>query len=182
MSDIAALGAAGPNEELQPCALEDAAAMQRLLQGVDAVVHVGGVPTAVAFSALLPANIAGVFNCYEAARLQGVRRVVLASSNHVVGAYEPSLTLGATAPSQPDTLYGATTLWAKALVRVYWDRRGIASICLRIGSATAEPLNRRMLAIWISPGDLLRPVLAALTVPSPGFRVVYGISTKPRPL
>jgi uronate dehydrogenase len=182
VSDITPLAPAAAHEELQPCPLQDAAAVQLLLQGVDAVVHFGGIPTEAPFSALLPANIEGVFNLYEAARLQGVRRIVLASSNHVVGAYEQSLTLGATAPPRPDTLYGATKLWAETLARLYWDRHGIESICLRIGSATPEPQNRRMLATWISPGDLLRLVLAALTVPSPGFRVVYGISANARPL
>lgn len=185
VSDIAPLGAAGANEELAPCALEDRAAVHALLQGVDAVVHFGGVPTEASFDALLPANIAGVHHLYEAARLQRVPRVVLASSNHVVGAYEQALTVGATAPPRPDTLYAATKLWAEALARLYWDRHGIQSICLRIGSAAPAPLNRRMLATWLSPGDLLRLVLAALRVPctpETGFRIVYGISANARPL
>ncbi len=182
VSDISALGPAAPNEELQPCALEDRAGMQALLQGVDAVVHFGGVPTEAPFDALLPANIAGVFHLFEAARLQGVRRVVLASSNHAIGAYPQSQTLGADALPRPDTLYGATKVWAETLAQLYWCRHGIESVCLRIGSAVPVPVNRRMLATWISPGDLLRLVLAALTAPAVGHRIVYGASASTQPI
>lgn len=182
LSDIAPLGEAAPHEELQPCALEDRSAVQALLQDVDAVVHFGGIATEVPFDALLPANITGVFHLFEAARLQGVRRVVLASSNHVVGAYEQTRQLHTQVPLRPDTLYGATKAWAETLAQLYWDRHGIETVSLRIGSATPAPQNRRMLATWISPGDLLRLVVAALTAPAVGHHIVYGMSASARPI
>jgi uronate dehydrogenase len=182
VSDIAPLGEAAAHEELHPCALEDRAAVCALLAGVDAVVHFGGVPTEAPFDALLPANIAGVFHLYDAARLEGVRRIVLASSNHVVGAYEQTQTLDVTVPVRPDTLYGATKAWAETLAQLHWDRHGIETVSLRIGSATPEPQNRRMLATWISPGDLLRLVGAALTAPGVGHRIVYGMSASAQPI
>ncbi len=182
VSDIAPLGTAAAHEELQPCALEDRRAVLALLQDVDAVVHFGGMATEASFDALLPANIMGVYHLFEAARLQGTRRVVLASSNHAVGAYEQSQVLDAQVPLRPDTLYGATKAWAETLAQLYWDRHGIETVSLRIGSAVAEPQNRRMLATWISPGDLLRLVLAALTAPAVGHRIVYGMSASARPI
>ncbi len=182
LSDIAPLGEAAAHEELQPCALEDRAAVNALLRGVDAVVHFGGIATEAAFDALLPANITGVYNLYEAARRQGVRRIVLASSNHAVGAYPQTQRLDAAAPFRPDTLYGATKAWAETLAQLYWDRHGIETVSLRIGSATPEPQNRRMLATWISPGDLLRLVVAALTAPQVGHSVVYGMSASAHPV
>ncbi len=182
VSDIAPLGDAAANEEVQRCELDDRAAMHALLQDVDAVVHFGGVATEAAFDALLPANISGVFNLFEAARRQGVRRVVLASSNHAVGAYEQAQPLHALVPPRPDTLYGATKVWAETLAQLYWDRHGIETVSLRIGSATPEPQDRRALATWISPGDLLRLVLAALSAPAVGHRIVYGMSASARPI
>ena len=83
LSDVAALGEAGPCEELRPADLADADAVLALLDGVDAVVHMGGVSTEQPWEAILPANIVGTYNVYEAARRQGVRRVVLASSHRV---------------------------------------------------------------------------------------------------
>ena len=182
LSDIAPLGEAAAHEELQPCALEDRAAVHALLQDVDAVVHFGGIATEASFDALLPANITGVYNLFEAARRQGVRRIVLASSNHAVGAYPQTQLLDATVPSRPDTLYGATKAWAETLAQLHWDRHGIETVSLRIGSATPEPQNRRMLATWISPGDLLRLVVAALTAPAVGHRIVYGMSASAQPI
>src|SRR5512147_3090320 len=79
VSDIADLGAAAPGEELVPARLEDRAAVLALLDGVDAVVHLGGVSTEQPFDVILPANIVGAYNLYEAARRHGARRIVFAS-------------------------------------------------------------------------------------------------------
>ena len=43
LSDIADLGDAAPGEEVMPAALENADAVLSLLDGVDAVVHMGGI-------------------------------------------------------------------------------------------------------------------------------------------
>ena len=70
LSDIADLGSAGAGEELVPAALERADAVLRLLEGVDAVVHLGGISVEGPFEPILQANIVGVYNLYEAARQQ----------------------------------------------------------------------------------------------------------------
>lgn len=176
LSDRADLGPAAEGEELQPAALEDRAAMRALLRDVDAVVHLGGVAVEAAWDPIQQANITGVFNLYEAARLNGVRRIVFASSNHVVGFYRQHEVIDAHAPPRPDTLYGVSKAFGEALSRMYFDRYGIETVCLRIGSATPAPENRRMLATWLSHDDLERLVVAALTAPAAGHSIVYGIS------
>jgi uronate dehydrogenase len=176
LSDIEPLGEASANEELQPAKLEDAAAVHALLDGVDAVVHLGGVSTEQPWAPILRANIEGGFHLYEAARKQGVKRIVFASSNHVTGFYRQDEVISPQDPVRPDGLYGLSKAFGENLARLYFDRHGIETVCLRIGSSFAEPKNRRMLATWLSFDDLERLVVASLTAPVVGYSVIYGLS------
>jgi uronate dehydrogenase len=176
LSDVAELGSAAPHEEVVPAALEDGVAMRGLLADVDAVVHLGGVSTEQPFDAILPANIVGVYNLYEAARVHGVRRIVFASSNHVTGFYRQSEVVSPLDPVRPDGYYGISKAFGENLSRFYFDRYGIETVCLRIGSSFPEPVDRRMLATWLSYDDLERLVVASLSAPVVGHSIVYGVS------
>lgn len=176
LSDINDLGSAGEREELMPARLEDAAAVNQLLEGVDAVVHLGGVSTEQPWEPILQANIVGLYNLYEAARKQGVKRILFASSNHVTGFYRQDEVIDARDPMRPDGLYGLSKAFGESLSRFYWDRHGIETVCVRIGSSFPEPRNRRMLATWMSYDDLERLVVASLTAPVVGHSILFGIS------
>lgn len=176
VSDIADLGPAAAREEVVPARLEDKAAVMSLLAGCDAVVHLGGVSTEHAFEEVLPANIVGAYHVYEAARVHGVRRVVFASSNHVTGFYRQDEVITPAHPKRPDGYYGLSKAFGEDLARFYFDRYGLESVCLRIGSSFPEPKDRRMLATWLSYDDLERLVVASLAAPVVGFTVVYGMS------
>jgi uronate dehydrogenase len=176
LSDVSDMAAAGPNEEVVPAALEDRAAVHRLLEGMDAVVHLGGVSTEQHFDLIVQANIIGAYNLYEAARKHGVKRIVFASSNHVTGFYRQDEVIDATMPVRPDGHYGISKAFGESLSRFYFDRYGIETVCVRIGSSFPEPKDRRMLATWLSYGDLERLVVAALTAPVVGHTIVYGAS------
>jgi uronate dehydrogenase len=176
LSDMAELGSAGEGEEVVRAALQDADAMLALLQGVDAVVHLGGVSVEGPFEPILQANIVGVYNLYEAARKQAVKRIVFASSNHVTGFYRQDEVVGPAAPMRPDGYYGLSKAYGENLSRFYFDRYGIETVCLRIGSSFPEPKDRRMLATWLSFDDLERLVVASLMAPVVGHTVIYGLS------
>ncbi|NNU45429.1 NAD-dependent epimerase/dehydratase family protein [Ramlibacter montanisoli] len=176
VSDIAAMQAAGPGEEVVEAPLENRAAVDALLQGMDAVVHLGGISTEQPFDAILQANIVGAYNLYEAARRHGVKRIVFASSNHVTGFYRQDEVIDATMPVRPDGYYGLSKAFGENLARFYFDRYGIETACLRIGSSFPEPKDRRMLATWLSYDDLERLVVACLTAPVVGHSIVYGMS------
>ena len=176
MSDLADLGEAAAGEELVSARLEDADAVLALLAGVDAVVHLGGVSTEQPWALILQANIVGVYNLYEAARQQGVKRVVFASSNHVTGYYRQDEVIDARYSVRPDGLYGVSKAFGENLSRFYFDRYGIETVCLRIGSCLPEPRDRRMLATWLSFDDLERLVVACLTAPLAGHTVIFGMS------
>jgi uronate dehydrogenase len=180
VSDVAAMDAAGSGEEVVQAALEDRDAIHALLEGMDAVVHLGGISTEQAFEPVLQANIIGVYNLYEAARRHGVKRIVFASSNHVTGFYRQDEVIDATMPVRPDGYYGVSKAFGENLSRFYFDRYGIETVCLRIGSSFPEPKDRRMLATWLSYDDLERLVLASLTAPVVGHSIVYGMSDNDR--
>jgi uronate dehydrogenase len=176
VSDVADLGAVRDGEEVVRAALEEAEPVLRLLEGVEAVVHLGGVSVEGPFEPILQANIVGVYNLYEAARRQRTRRIVFASSNHVTGFYRQDEVIDPTDPPRPDGYYGVSKAFGESLARFYFDRYGIETVCLRIGSSFPEPVDRRMLATWLSYDDLERLVVASLTAPVAGFSVVYGVS------
>ena len=176
LSDRVEFGAAGVAEEMMLADLADHAAVDGIVQGVDAIIHLGGVSVEGPFGPILQANILGAYNLYEAARKHGVKRVVFASSNHVTGFYRQDQTINADHPARPDGLYGLSKAFGEDLSRMYFDRYGIETACIRIGSSFAEPRDRRMLASWLSFDDLHRLITACLTTPVLGHSIVFGMS------
>jgi uronate dehydrogenase len=176
LSDIAGLTTAQAGEEIQRCDLADKAAVDTLVAGVDAIVHMGGISTEHPFELILEANIKGVFHLYEAARRQGVKRVVFASSNHVIGFHKQGEMLDGSSPRRPDGYYGLSKSFGEDLARFYFDRYGIETACLRIGSSFPEPKDRRMLSTWLSYRDLTELIRCCLLAPKLGHMVVYGVS------
>jgi len=171
----------GAGEESAVVDLADLAAVRRAVSGVDAIVHLAGNPrTQASFEDVLQANIVGTYHLYEAARLEGVPRVVFASTNHVTGMYERAGSLVVPdMPVRPDSFYGASKAYGEALGRYYHDRHGLAVICLRIGSALVKPGNPRALGTWISPRDLTQLTWRSIEAPVT-YGVFYGISGNTR--
>jgi uronate dehydrogenase len=179
LSDRSELGTATPGEELHVADLADKAAVHRLLEGVQAVVHMGGVSTEQPWQTILDANIVGMVNLYEAARAHGTRRIVFASSNHVTGFYRQDETISPRDPIRPDGFYGLSKAFGEGLAQLYWDRFRIETVSLRIGSSFAAPRDRRMLATWLSFDDAERLIAAALSAPVVGHSIIYGMSDNP---
>ncbi len=176
VSDLAPLGAARNREEAVPCDLGDAAGMLDLTRDVDAVVHMGGVSGESRFADLHHANILGMYHLFEGCRKNGVARVVWASSNHAIGFYPRTRTIDATVPQRPDTAYGLTKAFGEDLAQYYRDKYGIEAVSLRIGSCFPKPVDRRMLATWLSYPDLVHLVERSLLAPAVGHTVVFGVS------
>jgi nucleoside-diphosphate-sugar epimerase len=184
--DIAeqAPAAGGEQVEVVTASITDPAAMAAACRDVDAILHLGGQSTEAGWAHVLAVNVDGTRIVLDAARDAGVRRVVLASSNHAVGFYSrddaPAGGLPADVAPRPDTYYGFSKAANEALGRLYHDRFGMDVICLRIGTCFATPGSARGLATWMSPDDCARLVEAALATPDPGFRIVWGISRNTR--
>lgn len=151
-----------------------------LLEGADMVVHFAAIPDERPFEELLGPNYIGAYNVWEAAHRHGLRRVVYASSIHAVGMHDTNAGVDTNAPHRPDTFYGLAKCFAEDLGRMYWEKRGLESVCLRIMSCTPEPQNVRALGTWLSYGDLVRLVERSVDTPTTGFTCVYGVSANTR--
>jgi len=165
-----------PHEEAIPCDISDRAAFDALATDCDAIVHLGGVSVERPFEEILEANIKGVFNLYEAARHHGIKRIVFASSNHVTGFYRQDETIDAHALRRPDGYYGVSKSFGEDMAQLYFDRYGIETASIRIGSLFPEPADRRMMATWISLNDFDALLHRCLYTPDIGHTVVYGMS------
>jgi len=159
----------------------DAAAVEAAAHGADVIVDMAGVSDVAPFrEKLLPTNILGTYNVFEAARVARVPRVVYASTHHVVGYYPAGERLDETVPYRPSSMYGVTKCFAEATGRLYADKAGLEVICLRIGFFRDRPLEERHLAVWISHADMARLVRCAIEAPNIRYEVVYGVSNNTR--
>lgn len=179
-SDVRPLpGGLARHEEWICCDLASESDVLALLEGVDAVVHMGGQSTEAPWEVVRESNIVGTYNVWEASRRAGVQRMIFASSNHTIGFHRRERQLNDACSVRPDTLYGVSKVFGEALARHYADKYGLKALCMRIGSCFPTPTNRRMLSTWLSYADLERLVEVALAADY-HFEIVYGVSRNRR--
>ena len=176
LADRVKPGDLAANEEEAIFDLADMEATIAATEGCDAIVHFGGAPLETHWQTILDSSIRGSYHVYEGARKHGVRRVVYASSVHAIGYHELETQIGVDAPVRPDSLYGVSKTFVESLSRLYWDKFGIETACLRIFSSFPEPADRRMLWSYLSFDDCVRLVEAALTAPRVGHSIAFGLS------
>lgn len=167
------------NETYVKADITDLDAMVGLLEGADMVVHFGAIGDEAPMDVLWGPNFYGAYTVWEAAYRNNLRRVVYASSIHAVGMHKKTDFIGIDAPHRPDTFYGLAKCFAEDLASLYWDKRGLESVCMRILSC-AQPTNSRAVGSWLSYDDLIHMVERAITTPITGFSVVYGVSNNDR--
>ena len=180
LSDIQPIRDLKPNETFIRADISKMADALRITKGVDAVVHFGGQSGEHDWEHILSANIIGFHNTLEAARRNGVKRFLLATSNHAVGFYPCAQTIDHRVYPKPDSRYGVSKVFNEALASLYADRYGMEMFCMRIGNVNHAPIDRRRLAIWISARDMAQLVTIGIERPKLHFEVVYGISDNKR--
>ncbi|WP_395696140.1 NAD-dependent epimerase/dehydratase family protein [Nocardioides sp.] len=162
------------------CTDPDAVAAVFDEESLDAVVHLAGHPDEASLPDSLSSHVVTTAALLDAVHEHGVTRFVYASSNHAVGRTPRTDLLTVATRPRPDTFYGVGKVAAEALLSLYADRYGLDAVACRIGSFLERPETLRQLATWLSHGDCVRMVEAALTAPAPGFTVLYGISANTR--
>jgi len=170
------------HEEAVQADVEDLAATERLMPGVDAVVHLAGQARSRAtWDEVRGPNIDGTYNVFEAARRAGVRKVVFASTNHVMGMYDrdKAWPIHPEQAIRPDGYYGASKAFGEALARYYADAFGMSMICLRIGWVLDRPFNEQGLRMWLSPRDLGQIIRLSLETRI-RFGIYYAVSSNRR--
>ena len=174
---------AGEDEDVELIrgSVTDLALLERACEHVDAVIHLAGHSHEASWEEVIEVNIGGTYAVFEAARRQRVPRVIFASSAHAVG-YAPlddANTSDVLYP-RPDTHYGVSKVAGEAIGSLYADRYGMDVICLRIGVCFGAPGLPEFLGGWLSPDDCARLLEASLIAPSPGYRIVWGVSANTR--
>ena len=180
LSDIKPIKNLQPGETFVRADISRLPDMLRVTKGVDAVVHFGGQSGEHDWDHILSANIIGFYNTLEAARQNGVKRFLVATSNHAVGFYRCDQTIDHTVYTKPDSRYGVSKVFNEALSSLYADRYGMEMFCMRIGNVNHVPIDRRRLGIWISGRDMAQLVTIGIERPKLHFEVVYGISDNKR--
>ena len=161
--------------------LRDPAVVDRLLQGVDVLVHMAGTSVERPLPEIIENNLVALHQVYEGARRHGVRRIVFASSNHAFGMHPAQDRLRLDADFRPDGFYGLSKVWGEAMARMYWDKHGIESVLLRIGTTMGRPPeNIRQLSTWMGTEDLLQLVMRSISAEQVGCAAVWGISANAR--
>jgi uronate dehydrogenase len=180
LTDIRPVQNVTNNEEAIVADLADRPALDSMMRDVRAVVHLAGVLGNYDLEDLFRVNARGLFDVLESARLAGVERIVFASSNHAFGCYPITEPVSPAFPPRPDSLYGVFKVLGETMLRNYYDRHGIRSVSLRIGTYRTLPIDQRSLATWLSPADVAQLVDLSLRHPDPGCLVVNGYSNNTR--
>jgi len=164
-------------------------------EGVGAVVHLAGDPRPSApWRSVLSNNIDGTHTVYEVAVEESVDRVVFASSNHAVGAFETDLRtpelyrddddflLDGTELPRPGNVYGVSKATGELVGRYFHEEYGLSVCNIRIGNLNEEhpPVDyERGQAMWLSSRDCAHLHDCALRADY-GYEIVYGISDNDR--
>ena len=180
LSDMTAIDDCGPDEEFVEADLSNLEATQHAVAGVEGIIHLGGYSAEGDWGTILNANIIGAYNLFEAARIDGVKRIVFASSNHAVGFYKRDTTIDHTAARRPDTRYGLSKAFGESLASLYADKYGAEVMNIRIGNVAEKPIDVRRLSIWISPRDIAQLVSIGLEYFDIKYEIVYGMSDNKR--
>jgi uronate dehydrogenase len=180
LTDHRNMGEAQEGEEIMPADLTNFDEVRTAMEGVDAVIHLGGIADEDTYERIRDVNFDGTYHVLEAARQAGVERIAFASSIHAVGFYPRSEQISPDVPVRPDTYYGVSKVFGEALGRMYFERYGLEFVGVRICSFQPQPKDARHLSTWLSPRDAAQLFERAVTAPDVGFLIVAGISGNTR--
>jgi nucleoside-diphosphate-sugar epimerase len=160
--------------------IQDFELLKSACAGVSALVHLAAISDEDDFhSRLLPVNVAGVYNAFEAARQAGVRKVIFASTGQTIYNYG-EVPLTTDMPVRPCSVYACTKIFGEALARHYSERHGLSMICLRIcyfqdyGSELLRT-SAEARRYWCSPRDLAQLITKSIRTDLP-FSIFFGLS------
>ena len=175
LSDVNRVSDLAPTETFVKADLRNPRAVGKAVAGCAGVVHLGGISKDRAFTQLVEVDMAGVTNVLEAARRHGIKRVVLASSMHVLGFYGRDETVSTSSPPRPDSRYAVSKLFGEHAGALYASKYGLEVTCLRLGHVTARR-DEAEPGAWVSPEDVAALVRLGLEHPSIGYQIIHGVA------
>ena len=179
--DVAPLPQLAADDEFIQADIRDFAALREACRGVDAVVHLAAISDEDDFhTRLLPVNLEGTYNVFEAARQAGVKKIIFVSTGQTVLHYPRGEWVTPELPPRPLTVYACTKLFGEALARHYADQHGMQAIVIRLCwfqpydsplFAQGGPIERE----WCSPRDFAQLLIKSLQADVP-FAIFFGVS------
>jgi UDP-glucose 4-epimerase len=182
----------------------DVGALRRAFARKDAVVHLAAIanPRTAPPEVTFRTNVEGAFAVFQAAEEAGVRRVVVASSDSVVGFhYNPPdwkplyLPIDEGHPLQPTEFYSLSKHVTEIVCRSYAERGKLEVVALRPSyiafppeypglEARGNDLTNYHLWTYVAPEDVARAFELALALPEVGFESFFisaadGLNTRP---
>ena len=162
--------------------LGDLPRLRALCEGIDTVVHLAANPSpSASWESLLPTNIIGTYNLFQAAQQANCRRVVFASSIHSVSGYPLEVQVKTSDPVNPADLYGVTKCFGEALGRYMAEQEGLSVIALRIGTFSSLEKARgasglNILDSFVSERDLMQLIERSIEAVGLQFAILNGLS------
>ena len=164
----------------------------------DTIIHLGAVISVNSnWKEVLDNNIESTRNVYESAKINGVKKVIFASSNHAVGLFENDSPykeivsgkynnidpdtikrIDENVPIRPDSYYGVSKSFGESIGRYYFETYNIQSINLRIGTVQKIDTPKssiRHYSTWLSHRDISQLVEKSI-IHDVGFEIFYGVS------
>lgn len=130
-----------PHTSYAQCDITDFAAVRAQVRGCDAIVHLAALrnPLYAPGPDVYRVNTVGTFNVFEAAALEGLHRVVQASSINAIGCawnirdFEPQyFPIDEDHPLATSDPYSLSKEQSETLGAYYWRRAEITSVALRL--------------------------------------------------
>ena len=172
------------SDKIKKIDLKNFKSLIKITKGIDAAIHFGGIPRHTPkediYSKILENNISGTYNLFEACRINRVKRIIFASSAHVIGFHNRKNRIDEKCTLRPDSHYAVSKCFGEALASLYSDKYNIKTMSIRIGSVLPQPTDERFLSTWISFRDLVHLVDIGLKSSKLHCSVVYGISKNKR--
>jgi nucleoside-diphosphate-sugar epimerase len=165
--------------------LSDLAACQEICAGMETVVHLAADANAGAdfYGSLLDNNIKACYNIFRAAKDQGCRRVIWASSIQVIEGYPLDVQAHPESPIKPMNMYAAAKAFGEATAHYFAHAEGLSCICVRVGAyegnrvfdRAAKP-DGRTLSAFVSKRDLSHLLTQCVEVENLKFAILHGVS------
>lgn len=161
--------------------IQDFALLKKSCEGADALLHLAAVSDEDDFmTRLLPMNVVGLYNAFEAARLAGVKKVLFTSTGQTMLNNPKGTWVTPRMPPRPSTIYACTKLFGEAMARYYSDAHGMSMIVIRLcwfQGYDSEGLHNyhEIARQWCSPKDLTQLIVKAIASDT-RFGIFIGVS------
>ena len=172
------------NKNVKKIDLRNMSQVLKITKGMDAIIHFGGIARHKSsedkYKNIINHNIIGTYNVFEASKVNKVKRIIFASSAHVIGYHDRRKKLDERSLFRPDSHYAVSKCFGETLANFYADKFNIKSMSIRIGSVLPRPTDKRFLSTWISYRDLVQLVNVGLKTKKLHCSTVYGVSKNKR--